>query len=155
MFKFILLPFLLSSFASASSDKLLCDLAKKHFPDAVSKIESFDLDIDGNNHKDIFMTDSRGQAGAPYKVFLNDGKDYVLIGEVFVHPLALQLMKNKKSSVHSILAYVRDGAYEGNLVIYEYSDKEFIKDKSERIRSSEFDKRITPVKTNVLEVVCK
>jgi hypothetical protein len=155
MCKFILLTFLLSSFALASSGKFVCDLAQKHFPYAISKIESFEIDIDGNNHKDLFVTDSRGNAGAPYKVFLNKGKDYELIGEVFVHPLALQLIKNKKSSVHSLLAYVRDGADAGILVTYDYSGKEYLKVKSERILSSEFDKRITPAKTHVLEVVCK
>jgi hypothetical protein len=76
MYKVILLTFLLSSFASASSDRLVRDLAQKHFP--------FEIDIDGDYHKDLFITDSRGNEGAPYKVFLNMGKDYVLIGEVFV-----------------------------------------------------------------------
>lgn len=155
MYKFILLSFLLTTFSFASSDQLVCGLAKKHFPYAISKTESFEIDLDGNNHKDLFITESRGNAGAPYKVFLTNGKDYVLAGEVFVHPLALQLIKNKRSSVNSILAYVRDGADAGNLVTYDYSGKEFLKVKSERILSSEFDKRITPAKTNVSESVCK
>lgn len=113
------------------------------------------MDIDENNRQDLFITDSRGNAGAPYKVFLNKGKHYVFVGEVFVHPLALQLIKNKRSSVHSILAYVRDGADAGNLVTYDYSGKEFLKVKSERILSSVFDKKITPAKTKVSKAVCK
>ena len=155
MFKFILFTFLFSPFAFPSSGELVCGLAKKHFPYAISKIESFEIDLDGNNLKDLFITESRGNAGAPYKVFLNKGKDYVLAGEVFLHPLALQLIKNTSSSVNSILAYVRDGADAGNLVKYDYSGKEFLKVKSERILSSEFNQRITPANTNVSEVVCK
>ena len=155
MYRFILLSFFLSSFASASSEELICELAKKHFPYMISKIESFEIDLDENKHRDLFITESRGNAGSPYKVFLNNGKDYVLAGEVFVHPLSLQLIKNKKSSVHSILAYVRDGGDAGNLVIYGYSGREYSKLKSERILSSALDKRISPVKTKVSEIACK
>lgn len=152
----IILFFLLGNLVTfASAESTNCKLAKRYLSYPFTEIEYFEIDLDKNKTKDLFLIDgSQGMAGAPFKVFINTGTTYDPAGEVFIHSSALELIKNKNSSVSLLLTYIREGADSGKLVTYELTGKEYKKIKSEKIPSSEYGKRLSPEKIKTVKEIC-
>jgi len=112
----------------------------------------FSIDINGDNRSDLFVSaqDGSGNAGRMYFVFFTSKEQYVYGGEIFLHPLAFQIMKSKHHGVSDIFVYRRNSSDNGNLEEYHFNGTQFEMIASSAVKAVDLDKKLQATKIEVI-----
>ncbi|MFH2084304.1 MAG: hypothetical protein ABII20_03125, partial [Candidatus Omnitrophota bacterium] len=110
----------------------------------------FYLDINDDNIPDLFLMANalRGSGGGTCHVFLINESGYRYIGILSLHEKGFELLPTSHNGLRDIKSYWRMGGEEGNLGTCVFNGKKYISQSSERIKSRDYESRITP--TNVI-----